>query len=104
VKLSQEAGVSFSLSFLIQLVTGIVLAVWAYSQLDGRISALQNSSSAYDEAIGRIEETMRSSQDAPISSDHVQNTSLVFIEKKLEQQQREIDLLEARVYEMGAVP
>tara|TARA_R110000737_G_scaffold337993_1_gene358675 strand:- start:490 stop:798 length:309 start_codon:yes stop_codon:yes gene_type:complete len=98
--IEQTSGVSFSLSFLIQLVSAIVLAVWGYSQLDGRISALQNSSSTYAEAISRIEDTMRSSQDAPISSDHVQNTTLFAHERELLEVKNRLQVLETRLYEL----
>ena len=98
-QIQESSGVSFSLSFLIQLVTGIVLAVWAYSQLDGRISTLQNASSTYAEAISRIEKNMQDSQDAPISSDHVQNTSLNAHERELREIQTRLQVLETRLYE-----
>ena len=104
MKLQESAGVSFSLSFLVQILTAIAVGVWAYSQLDARISSLQNQSDSYDESITRIEENIISSQDAPISSDHVQNTSLIFIERQLEQHRHKIEILESRLYEMSAVP
>lgn len=104
VKLRESAGVSFSLSFLIQILTAIILGVWAYSQFDARISTLENASAAAASQIGRIEEQMFESQDAPISSDHIQNTKLEFLEAQAKRQQIEIDVLESRVYLLGAVP
>jgi len=99
-KLQESSGVSFSLSFLIQLLTAIVFAVWAYSQFDARISTLENASGAAASQIERIEEQMFESQDAPISSDHIQNTTLTFLESQAREQQSRIQTLEERIYEM----
>ena len=43
-KIQESSGVSFSLSFLIQVLSAIVLFVYGYSQLDSRISFVENSS------------------------------------------------------------
>ena len=53
-----------------------MIAVWGYSQLDGRLSHVENSTRTHNENLARIEQTMDDNQDAPISSDHVQNTKL----------------------------
>ena len=42
-KIQENSGVSFSLSFLIQILSAIVLGVWGYSQLDSRISFLETN-------------------------------------------------------------
>jgi chromosome segregation ATPase len=104
MKLQESAGISFSLSFLIQILTAIVLGVWAYSQLDARISALQNSSDSYDESITRIEETMDEAQDQPISSDYVQNTTLQAHQRELEDVKDRLQVLEMRLYERAFSP
>jgi hypothetical protein len=44
LNLSQKTGIQFSLSFLIQILGTVVLAVWGYSQLDARISSVHNYS------------------------------------------------------------
>ena len=38
LQVNEKAGIQFSLSFLIQILGTVVLAVWGYSQLDARIS------------------------------------------------------------------
>jgi hypothetical protein len=98
-RLQESSGVSFSLSFLIQLLTAIVFAVWAYSQFDARISTLENASAAAASQIERIEEQMFESQDAPISSDHIQNTTIISHGRELIEIKAKIQLLETRIYE-----
>lgn len=87
----ESSAVSFSLSFLLQLVAILVGAVWGYSQLDARIRVIQNSSVQHDESIARIESTITSTQDQPISSDYVQNTNITQILRRL-------DMIERRLY------
>tara|TARA_R110000824_G_scaffold355330_1_gene542488 strand:- start:614 stop:934 length:321 start_codon:yes stop_codon:yes gene_type:complete len=101
VKFQESAGVSFSLSFLIQVLTAIVLGVWAYSQFDARISMLENSSSSHGIQITLIQDGMIESQDRPISSDHIQNTKLFFLEEQVAQQQSRIATLEERIYRLN---
>ena len=38
IELNEKSGIQFSLSFLIQILATVILAVWGYSQLDARIS------------------------------------------------------------------
>jgi len=38
IKVNEKAGIQFSLTFLIQILGTVILAVWGYSQLDARIS------------------------------------------------------------------
>ncbi len=99
--LSDDSSLSISLSYLVQIVAAIGVGVWGYSQLDGRISTLQSSSDMYREEIERIQENMEKNQDQPISSDHVQNTKLYFIENNLEQMLERIETLEQRIYEIN---
>ena len=99
--LSDDSSLSISLSYLVQIVAAIGVGVWGYSQLDGRISTLQSSSDMYREEIERIQENMEKNQDQPISSDHVQNTKLYFIENNLEQMLNRIEKLEQRIYEIN---
>jgi hypothetical protein len=98
-KIEESASVNFSLSFLIQLIGAIVLGVWAYSQLDSRISAVENTSSTSSEDITRIEEDMSENQDKPISSDHIQNTKLFFLENTVKVLRENTVQLENLIYE-----
>jgi len=99
-QLNRDAGISFSLSFLLQILGGIVVAVWGFSQLDARISELAQSSQAHKESITRIEESMEKNQDMPISSDHVQNTSIRFLEAEYEGLMKRIDTMDTRIYDL----
>ena len=98
-KLQESTGVNFSLSFLIQVIAGIVIAVWGYSQLDGRLAYVENSAFAHGENLARIEQTMSENQDAPISSDLIQNTRLSALEAQVAADLRRIEVLEQRLYE-----
>jgi|TARA_R100000306_G_C4360869_1_gene135198 hypothetical protein len=100
-KIQESSGVSFSLSFLIQVIGAIVIAVWGYSQLDGRLSHVENSTRTHNENIARIEQTMDDNQDAPISSDHVQNTKLEALEWQVAQHLKRIEVLEQRLYDLA---
>jgi len=82
-KIQESSGVSFSLSFLIQVLSAIVLGVWGYSQLDSRISFLETTSSN--------------------NSMHIQNTSLRFIEKTIAQHEAEIIKLQDKVYQLNRI-
>ena len=102
-KIQESSGVSFSLSFLIQILSAIVLGVWGYSQLDSRISFLETTSSNNTMHIEKIQSDMLASQDAPISSDHIQNTRLRFLEEMMAQHEAEIVKLQDKVYQLNRI-
>jgi len=99
-KIEESSGVSFSLSFLIQILSAIVLGVWGFSELSNRISFLETVTGKHEESIADIENTILENQDQPISSDWVQNTSLKFIEKQIELHEQELQKLNDRIYEL----
>jgi len=99
-EIKESANVSFSLSFLLQLVGVLMAGVWGYSQLDARISAISNASVQHTEGIERIEDSMEKNQDAPISSDHIQNTKLNWLEAVNNDVLKRLDRMEMRIYEM----
>ena len=100
-KIQESSGVSFSLSFLIQILSAIVLGVWGFSELSNRISFLETVTGKHEESIADIETTILESQDKPISSDWVQNTSLRYIEERIAIHQAEIERLSEKVYELA---
>jgi uncharacterized small protein (DUF1192 family) len=100
-KIEESSGVSFSLSFLIQILSAIVLGVWGFSELSNRISFLETVTGKHEESIADIETTILESQDKPISSDWVQNTSLRYIEERIAIHQAEIERLSEKVYEIA---
>ena len=98
MKLQESAGVSFSLSFLLQVLGAIAVGVWGFSQLDARISELAQHSLAHKESIERIENDMEKNQDAPIPSDHIQNTKIYFLEAEHAEVLKRLETIEARLY------
>jgi hypothetical protein len=98
MNLKESTGVQFSLSFLIQVLATVAFAVWGYSQLDARISVIENDSATSVEAITRIEADMELNQDRPISSDHIQNTMLSNLDTKLDWLKEQLILMDERVY------
>ena len=98
--IKESANVSFSLSFLLQLVGILMAGVWGYSQLDARISTISNAAVQHTEGIARIEDSMEKNQDAPISSDHIQNTKLNWLESVNADVLTRLDRMEMRIYEM----
>jgi hypothetical protein len=98
MNLKESTGVQFSLSFLIQVLATVAFAVWGYSQLDARISVIENDSATSVEAITRIEADMELNQDRPISSDHIQNTMLSNLDTKLNWLKEQLILMDERVY------
>ena len=99
-ELKESSGIKFSLSFLIQIITAIVLGVWGYSQLDSRISFLETMTSSNSQHIESIQTEQANSQDKPISSDHIQNTSLRFLEREMAKHEAEIIRLRDLIYDM----
>ena len=100
IELSEQSGVQFSLSFLIQVFGTVVLAVWGYSQLDARISQSEHIAAMHSEKINAIEANIAEAQDQPISSDHVQNTTLSAHGQDLSELRRRMRVLEQRIYDI----
>ena len=99
LQLHERTGIQFSLSFLIQVLATVVLAVWGYSQLDARISSVQNSVTTHEQQLNSIETDLKENQDKPIPSDHVQNTTLFAHERELLELKARLGVLEERLYD-----
>ena len=99
INLKETSGVQFSLSFLIQILGTVILAVWGYSQLDARISQSEHISKTHTYKINSIEANIKESQDKPIPSDHVQNTTLAAHARELLELNNRIHVLEKRLYD-----
>jgi len=104
VNLKETTGVQFSLSFLIQILGTVILAVWGYSQLDARISQSEHISKTHTYKINSIEANIKESQDKPIPSDHVQNTTLAAHARELLELNNRIHVLEKRLYDHKISP
>ena len=98
IKLNEKAGIQFSLTFLIHVLGTVIVAVWGYSQLDARISQVQNETATHKEQLRGIELELKENQDKPIPSDYVQNTTLVAHEKEIEELRSRIKMLESYIY------
>ena len=99
IQVNEKAGIQFSLTFLIQILGTVILAVWGYSQLDARISQVQNETATHTEKLRGIEIELKENQDKPIPSDHVQNTTLFAHERELMELKARLGVLESRLYE-----
>jgi len=99
INLKETSGIQFSLSFLIQILGTVILAVWGYSQLDARISQSEHISKTHTYKINSIEANIKESQDKPIPSDHVQNTTLASHARELLELNSRINVLEKRLYD-----
>jgi hypothetical protein len=98
MELKESSGVKFSLSFLIQIIGTVCVAVYGFSQLDARISSLANESATHREKLRGIEADIKENQDKPIPSDHVQNTTLFAHERELMELKTRLGVLESRLY------
>mgnify|MGYP003673962649 CR=1 FL=1 len=99
LKVNEKSGIQFSLTFLIQILGTVILAVWGYSQLDARISQVQNKTATHAEKLRGIETELKENQDKPIPSDHVQNTTLFAHERELLELKNRLGVLESRLYD-----
>ena len=104
INLKETSGIQFSLSFLIQILGTVILAVWGYSQLDARISQSEHISKTHTYKINSIEANIKESQDKPIPSDHVQNTTLAAHARELLELNNRIHVLEKRLYDHKISP
>tara|TARA_R110000744_G_scaffold209978_1_gene329002 strand:+ start:257 stop:598 length:342 start_codon:yes stop_codon:yes gene_type:complete len=103
VKLNEQSGIQFSLSFLIQILSTVIIAVWGYSQLEGRISVSERIAVLHTEKINDIELGIKESQDRPIPSDYVQNTTLSSHAGDLLELRERLQILERRLYEYNRI-
>ena len=103
IKINESSGIQFSLTFLIQILGTVIIAVWGYSQLDARISRVQNETTTHAEKLRGIETELKENQDKPIPSDHVQNTTLFAHERELLELKTRLGVLETRLYEKSKV-
>ena len=98
-EINDKLGVQFSLSFLIQVLATVIIAVWGYSQLDARITTAANEVASHGGRLLSIESDLKENQDKPIPSDHVQNTTLVAHTQQLDELKLNVQIMEDRIYE-----
>ena len=100
-KIQESSGVSFSLSYLIQLVGGITVATFAFSELNNRIGIVENTSTSNVTHIEAIIKAQEENQNAWIPADFQQFEILKSHKEILAQHQAEIIRLQDKVYQLN---
>ncbi len=100
-KIQESSGVSFSLSYLIQLVGGIAVATFAFSELNNRIGIVENTSTSNGTHIEAIIKAQEENQNAWIPADFQQFEQLKALEKNLDKIDEELKLLADKVYQLN---
>lgn len=102
-KIQESSGVSFSLSYLIQLVGGIAVATFAFSELNNRIGIVENTSTSNSSNIEEIIKAQEKNQNALIPADYRQFEILKAHKELLAQHQAEIIRLQDKVYQLNKI-
>ena len=102
-KIQESSGVSFSLSYLIQLVGGIAVATFAFSELNNRIGIVVNTSTSNSSNIEEIIKAQEKNQNALIPADYRQFEILKAHKELLAQHQAEIIRLQDKVYQLNRI-
>ena len=102
-KIQESSGVSFSLSYLIQLVGGIAVATFAFSELNNRIGIVENTSTSNSSNIEEIIKAQEKNQNALIPADYRQFEILKSHKELLAQHQAEIIRLQDKVYQLNRI-
>ena len=102
-KIQESSGVSFSLSYLIQLVGGIAVATFAFSELNNRIGIVENTSTSNSSNIEEIIKAQEKNQNALIPADYRQFEILKAHKELLAQHQAEIIRLQDKVYRLNRI-
>jgi hypothetical protein len=102
-KIQESSGVSFSLSYLIQLVGGIAVATFAFSELNNRIGIVENTSTSNSSNIEEIIKAQEKNQNALIPADYRQFEILKAHKELLAQHQAEIIRLQDKVYQLNRI-
>ena len=102
-KIQESSGVSFSLSYLIQLVGGIAVATFAFSELNNRIGIVENTSTSNSSNIEEIIKAQEKNQNALIPADYRQFEILKAHKELLAQHQAEIIRLQDKVYQINRI-
>ena len=100
-KIQESSGVSFSLSYLIQLVGGIAVATYAFSELNNRIGIVENTSTSNVTHIESIIKAQEENQNSWIPADYQQFEILKAHKELLAQHQAEIIRLQDKVYQLN---
>ena len=102
-KISDNSNLSFSLSYLVQLVGGIAIATYAFSEINNRLGIVENTSTSNSSNIEEIVKAQEANQDALIPADYRQFEILKSHKELLAQHQAEIIRLQDKVYQLNRI-
>ena len=102
-KISDSSNLSFSLSYLVQLVGGIAIATFAFSEINNRLGIVENSSIANTNNIEEIVKAQEKNQNALIPADYRQFEILKAHKEILAQHEAEIIRLQDKVYQLNRI-
>jgi hypothetical protein len=100
-KISDSSNLSFSLSYLVQLVGGIAIATFAFSELNNRIGIVENTSTSNVTHIESIIKGQEENQNSWIPADYQQFEILKAHKEILAQHEAEIIRLQDKVYQLN---
>ena len=102
-KISDSSNLSFSLSYLVQLVGGIAIATFAFSEINNRLGIVENTSISNTGNIEEIIKAQVANQDALIPADYRQFEILKAHKEILAQHEAEIIRLQDKVYQLNRI-
>ena len=102
-KISDSSNLSFSLSYLVQLVGGIAIATYAFSEINNRLGIVENTSTSNSSNIEEIVKAQEKNQNALIPADYRQFEILKAHKELLAQHQAEIIRLQDKVYQLNRI-
>tara|TARA_E500000331_G_scaffold65537_1_gene60180 strand:+ start:460 stop:789 length:330 start_codon:yes stop_codon:yes gene_type:complete len=102
-KISDSSNLSFSLSYLVQLVGGIAIATYAFSEINNRLGIVENTSTSNSSNIEEIVKAQEKNQNALIPADYRQFEILKAHKEILAQHEAEIIRLQDKVYQLNRI-
>ena len=102
-KISDSSNLSFSLSYLVQLVGGIAIATFAFSEINNRLGIVENTSISNTGNIEEIIKAQEANQDALIPADYRQFEILKSHKELLAQHEAEIIRLQDKIYQLNRI-
>ena len=102
-KISDSSNLSFSLSYLVQLVGGIAIATYAFSEINNRLGIVENTSTSNSSNIEEIVKAQEANQDALIPADYRQFEILKSHKELLAQHEAEIIRLQDKIYQLNRI-
>ena len=86
MSVSEDSAITIPLRNLISLLAGVAMAVWGYSELNGRISRLESETIMIDQAIKELQQANRDAATGvdPWATDVQQTTRIDRAEKDVQ--------------------